>query len=231
MTALYTLTVTVEHCSESEDSMLIKANEIYAPNVDTFNHMVFQNQNPLNQQWIEQRIGSFNNILTDVGRQFMSEVRTVYDHVYNSTAAQMARAAVRMVSTIFHPNAVVELHDIDGIRCAKPVMQRYIMANPMLRELYLDQRCAGYGESYVDNDPSAAAGNSYDYRRVTNGVLMIPEDSDGEVVWAEYLEDLHEGDRELELGEQQAILTSWKFAEAFIKSGEDPTDIFCGKIG
>ena len=96
------------------------------------------------------------------------------------------------------------------------------MANPVVRQTYHEQKCDGYSDTYIDNQPSAIKETHYDYRRVMDGVV-VDKDNDG---WSVkfYPDDLHDGDRELVHGEKVDILHSWDIIEMFMKAGDkDPT--------
>jgi len=104
------------------------------------------------------------------------------------------------------------------------MMQRFIMANPMVRQLYHDQRCDGYSGTYIDVQPDATKEDHYDYKRVMNGIVQ--QDGDGTMFYTQYMDQLHHGDKELALAEQVSILDTWEIAEMFIKAGNDPTSVW-----
>ncbi len=105
-------------------------------------------------------------------------------------------------------------------------MQNYIMANPMIRELYNQQLCDGYSDTYTDIDKNTIGDKHYHYRRVMDAVVQDTTDSEGNYDWVSknYMEDLLEGDRELEIEEKAKVLSTWEVMNAFIKAGQDPTN-------
>ncbi len=128
---------------------------------------------------------------------------------------------------------IVPLRTLADLQCAQPIMQRYMMANPMVQQYYFDNRIEGYSDSYVSIDHGKIGEANYDYRRVMNGIVIDVEEPDGSLTWVapQYYEDLREGDRELDMQEQSTILKSWDILELFLHAGkEDPTSIYGAKI-
>jgi hypothetical protein len=107
-------------------------------------------------------------------------------------------------------------------------MQRWIMAEPTVRELYHDQRCDGFSDTYVDMEPGKVGEEHYDWRRVMSGVVRYDDDT---VVAKFYMDDLREGDRELDSWEKISIVGSWEVLKiAVSQMNEDPTSVFGDKL-
>jgi hypothetical protein len=142
----------------------------------------------------------------------------------------LANAAKRAVSNVWQGNYVQYLNDIGQMQWASNTMQRWIMANPSIRQRYLDQTIEGYEGTYIGpENPEELGETHYDYRRVMNGVV---EDSE-EHGWTSttYFEDLYEGDRELQLEEQVDILDTWSNILNMLRhGGEDPTSRWNSKL-
>jgi hypothetical protein len=101
-------------------------------------------------------------------------------------------------------------------------MQRVVMANPVVRQMYTQQRVEGYEGSYIDAYPGTIRDNHYDYQRVMNGLVVFNEKDDWSATT--YFEELEENDNELNLFEQTDVVDSWKHLEALLKQGkDDPT--------
>lgn len=193
------------------------------PNV-AFNTLLFPDQNNANQTYIQDQLNNFSNTITDVGKTWLSGVNDLYESINSSHAAQVARSAIRSAAGMFN-NRVVELNTIYDFQMAKPIMQRWVMANPVVRERFQQQTCAGYVDTYVDVEPGRISENHYDYRQVMTGVVQ--EDVDGEFVRF-YSQDTKEGDTLLQHSDKVTILKAWELAEMFMKEGhKDPT----GSVG
>lgn len=202
------------------------ANVVYGGG-DAFNAMVYGEQSPANLTYFQQEVQNISNLgnaLTDIGRAFYNNASELYERFNGSAAMRLAKAASRAAVGLFTPDRIAYIQDIGGLQQAQYTMQRWIMANPVVRDLYQQQKCDGYSESYVDVHSGKLGEKHYDYRRVMNGVVVIEEDS-----WHSktYCEELLDGDRDLMPEEQVEILSTWSILEGFIAAGnEDPTSPF-----
>lgn len=203
-------------------------NVIHGGNVGSFDLLTHPNQNPINQQYIQSQLVNFSQSLTDLGRKFMETSQEIYERVNNSEAMRQARAAIRSVKGMFDPNEISYLDNLERIRMAQPLMQRYIMAEPVLRDLYHRQQCDGFSTTYADVEPGCVGQNHYEWRQVMTGVIQDAKTDDGEDSWIarNFYEDLRPEDHELTIEEKVSILSTWELARTFIEAGQDPTDIF-----
>jgi hypothetical protein len=207
-------------------------NVVHAGDAGAFNAILFPEQSPMVDQYIQNQLNNFSTTLTDIGRQFVETSRALYDKVNDSNAVRLAKAAVRMAKGMFHPNAIIPLETVEDLRAAQPMMQRYIMAEPMLREQFHKQLVDGFADTYADIDPGLIGVHHYDYRRVMNGVVQdtTEVDSEDNVVhgWVSmnFYEDLRGEDRELDFTEQHSILRTWDVVRMAMAAGRDPTDPF-----
>lgn len=205
---------------------------INSSSLDSFDYLLFPDQNPNNQSFIQQQLNNFSNTLTETGKRFLETSKAIYEKINDSNAVRMAKAAIRTAKGLFHPNSVVYLDSLDNIRSAQPVMQRYIMAEPTIRQYFHDQKCDGFADTYVDMHPKDIGDTHYDYRRVMNGMIQDTVDEAGEYDWVSknYYEDILTGDRELDFDEKCDVLSTWSIMKMFMDAGEDPTNIFGGKL-
>lgn len=193
-----------------------------------FDYAIFGEQSPVNTSYFQQQLSYFSESLNDLGRKFMQGAQEVYDKINNNEALRYARAALRTVRGIFHPNAVVSLESIEDLRSAQPMMQRYIMAEPTLRQQYNRQLIDGYSSTYVDMDVGCMAENHYDYRRVMTGVIQDVQDDSGEDHWVakQFYDEARDDERDLTHDERVSILKTWEIVKMFTEAGKDVTDIF-----
>lgn len=197
-----------------------------------FTAMIFPSFTPETSTWLQEQWSRGTEMLTESGRMFLDSAKAYWDSVYDPYVMQRARAMVRAVNGALHPNMIIEVKDIDGLRKAQPVMQRYLMAEPTIRGLYHQQLCDGYSDSYFDRHPGEVGVNHYDYRRVMTGAVSFVENDDGEQGWTAtmYIDDLEEGDRELEADEKFIIRGAWDLIRDAIRDRQDPTDLFKGTL-
>lgn len=111
------------------------------------------------------------------------------------------------------------LSTFEELQQASPVMQRWIMSHPEVRQLYLDQNLDGYSNSYVNVFGNGVKENDYNWRRVMTGVLQ----DDGETSWRTfYHDDLIAGDRELDHHEKVIALTTYDAMDLILQ--DNPYD-------
>lgn len=205
---------------------------IPAGNTGTFDYLMFPEQNMNNYQYIVNQFGGFSNTLTDIGRGFLEASKQIYERINDAEFARKAREALRSIKNYFKPDGIYYLNNLEDLQNAQVRMQRFIMAEPTIRDLYHNQRCDGYSDTYVDVQPGAIGNNHYDYRRVMDGIVQVHELDNGESTFTvnTYLEDLKDGDRNLTFDEQCNILSTWEIVQMYIKAGNDPTNINGGDL-
>lgn len=180
---------------------------------------------PAMLQYMREQAQAVNNYIQQTGNTFAQGVVQTYENFYSDDALRHARAALAKVGSYFQADKIVELKSIYDIQQAQPIMQRYIMADPIVAEMYHQGRCEGYG--YQDPFPGQVGEANYNYRRVMNGIMVeTPATAEEPEDWAFhiYSEDLMEGDRELDLHEQKAVISTWKrIRYSLAHSMVDPT--------
>ena len=195
-----------------------------------YNALVYGMKHPGTMQYLENQVANISQNLTEAGRSFYANARQLYEQINGSEALRMARAAIRMAGNVFQQDCIMSIWELAQLQNAPLTMQRWIMANPVVREVYHEQRCDGYSDTYVDMSPKDIGVNHYDYRRVMNGVVVDDEETGGwkSTIW---IDDLIEGDRELEIEERDQILNTWEMVSAIMQLGDrDPTSASGGKL-
>lgn len=186
------------------------------------------------RMWVSNQLAAGAERLTDFSQQFLKKATEAFKHFHDGSLDRAARNIARTVKGVLHPNTIVALNTIQEVQAAKPIMQRYIMACPNIREIYFKQLCDGYSDSYVDFDPGCIGEDHYDFRRVMQGIVKeVKIEGSEEMSWVAtmYLDELRAGDRELEAEEQFMILEAWEVVKDAIRQKIDPTDIFNGDLG
>jgi hypothetical protein len=203
-------------------------NIINTDSVQSFDYLMFPEQTGIDNNYLQQQFSGLSNIVDDVSQKFINTAKSLYDRANNSDLVRSAKAAIMSAKNIFHPNVIYHLDNLEQLMSARVGNQRFIMAYPELREIYHEQKCDGYSDTYVDMEPNKIGKDHYDFRRVMTGVVVDTED--GWVVNT-YYEDLIEGDKELDVNEKVNILLTWDSVYHAIMNKDDPTNVYGGKIG
>ena len=187
-----------------------------------FDAILHQNNSNFNQEAFLSSMGNVLERLDDYSRMFIDKARDINRVVTSSRVAQIARNAIRQAAGILNPD-VITVIPVNKLHEANALMQRWIMAEPTIRELYIKDRCDGFYGTYTDMFEGDIGEDHYDYRRVTDGVLQYPEDSDSWLVQFHTEELLNERDQ-LSVEDKDAILETWENVKLAVAAGKDPTN-------
>jgi len=195
----------------------------------TFDLMAFGQAAASTVNYIQSEISRAATVLTDFGQIGFQAAHEVFNRFHGEDAVRKARELSRRIGWVFKEDCVRPLVTLDAMQSAMPVMQRWIMACPEVRELYNRQECAGYAGSYIDIQPGAIADQHYDYRRVMDG--MIQTDDDDKPFYTLYMDELLEGDSPLDLDKRVDVLNTWDHIRHILRKGvDDPTSIHGDKL-
>ena len=107
--------------------------------------------------------------------------------------------------------------------------QRYIMANPRVRQLRRDMLCSGFYDTYEDEDPNAPTPQDHeDYRRAMTGVVVW--DGDDEVRVSHYA-STDDTLPSLTAIQKHIIQVNWGLADVMLDAKIDVTNRTGGKLG
>lgn len=195
-----------------------------------FNGLVYGDKHPGTTRFLQNQANiGFSNTLTGVGKQMFSNIQSLYDKFNGENVMRLAKAARRKVSGLFQQDVIKPLWSIEEIQRATVNMQRWVMAHPGLREIYHQQRCDGYSNTYVDMHPGDVGEKHYDYRRVMDG--FVQEDDEGTFKVTYYYDDVPEDDVDLTLRDKVDITNTWDQISRFIKhTDHDPTSVYGEKL-
>jgi len=197
---------------------------------ETFDYLLYPEQHPNTFNYIQNQFQNIGSTIMESGRKFVEDSKKLVEQFYDSSVERAARAAVRMAKNIVNPNAINRYDSLEELQSAPPLMQRYIMAEPYIRDKYHHQLCSGFAGNYIDMDPSFLRHEHYDFRRVENGVIRFEGDNE-QWISTTYFEDLREGDKELTWDQKIDIRHNQRIAKMFALAGEDPTSPWGEKIG
>lgn len=187
-----------------------------------FNELAYAPRDQSTIEYLKESAMNLSQNLTDTGRMFMDTTRQQWSHFFGDNALRAARAAVRTVQTMWDSDVIKQLTTIAQMQHAPVVMQRYIMANPVIRGMYLAQQLDGYSDTYQNIHGSDIGHAHYDYRRMMNGIVEEREDGGWEA-WT-FFDELLEGDHELTFDQQGELIDSCSnIIREIRKRRDDPT--------
>lgn len=187
-----------------------------------FNELAYAPRDLTTIEYLKESALNLSQNLTDTGRMFMDQTREKWAHFFGDNALRAARAAVRTVQTMWDADVIKQLNTIAQMQHAPVVMQRYIMANPTIRKMFLAQQIDGYSDTYQNIHGNAIGPGHYDYHRMMNGIVEETEEG-GWVSWT-YFDELLEGDHELQFDQQMELIDSCSnIIREIRKRRDDPT--------
>lgn len=196
--------------------MAVQVNTVeLAPHV--FNMMVYPEQHPNNQAWVQQQLYNPNVLLNQAGQEHFERLRQLHERMNNAAQLNYARSIVRNMQSSFMTNAIVPIFSPLGIDNAAPIMQRFIMACTELRNEYHKGRMDWYPDSYVDEEPSKVGFDHYDYRIAVTG--MVQDDGSYFIDAGE----LKPGDRDLTFQEKSDISVTWDYVKECVTRSYVPS--------
>lgn len=190
----------------------------------TMDYMLYPEQQFFQNNWLAQQVYNVSEKLTDAGRAFLDGAKNLYETIHDSETIRKAQTALRLMgANLSNPNTVQWYNTLEQIQNASVTMQPYIMANPVIGNLYQQQLCDGYSETFVPYEGEGHGEDNYLYRRIMDGVVVHNEDTD-EYSYTNYYEDTLEGEREMGVDEVARVLTMWEIVEMAVENHLDPTN-------
>jgi hypothetical protein len=205
---------------------MIQVNVIPGDSLE-FNALLYPAQHPNTIQYIQNSINQMPMILQDSARDLYIAAQQRYNQYNSSEARQRVFHALSALDNIRQENVIYAIKSLDQCQSATLTMQRWVMAEPNVRTLYHNQQCDGYSDTYVDVEPNKIGVDHYDYRRAMSGVVRYDKD---DIVANFYMDELRDGDRELDPYEKLMIQQAWEVAKIAISQLNDPTDPFKGSL-
>lgn len=154
-----------------------------------------------------------SNYITPLAQQYVAET-IQRNNWYNSEAYydQVRNYVVSKGPSIVHQDFIMPLHTPDQFRLANLTMQRWIMAEPTIRQAYVDGQICGYEDTYIDHEPGMVGEDQSDYRHVMNGIIQNEH--------AYIYVDNYSGEKpKLSIGEVSDILSTWSTASLLMDLG------------
>ena len=173
------------------------------------------------QNWIQERTNALMSTVSATTANWFNKAKSFYQTITESDAIQALRNLTAKEDVCWKGNNIYLCNSIEQIQATNIVQQRYIMAEPRLRQMYLNQEVEGFAATYNNVQGEAIGMKQFDYRRVTDGMLLVTEDS---MQWTDYHENLPEQERELELYERADMIRNWNLVNICLdKAEQDPS--------
>jgi len=149
---------------------------------------------------------------------FANTVVNMYNKFNSSESLNAAKLMLYNAGTHLNQDIIYPVM-YDNLGNANLIMQRYIISEPQMNNLYTRNMCYGYQDTYVDIDKGSVGKDRLDYQNVMDGVLQHDNDGNGYFNYYSNSDDtiLHKFDK-------LAILETWDNVALMISNGLDPSD-------
>lgn len=166
--------------------------------------------------YLQQQLASMPQAFNQFSERVYGAVQKSYNYVTDAMTRYGILNQLSDKGLIADQNFIQSLKTFEQIQNAPHVMQRWIMAHPQVKELYLNQNIDGYSNTYQNAFGSGVGKEDYNYRLVMSGVLQ----DDGENAWRTFYhnDDLLDGDRRLSHYEKVAIINTHEVIDHLLKT-------------
>lgn len=203
----------------NSDDCGVAAEALFAPTLDS------------TRDYMRSKVERYSQALTSAGANIHSNIVERFDSIHSSAAVQRINSIRSKIQSMWQTNTVRYLPDIPKVQQAPTVMQRWVMANPRMSQLYSTGAIEGY-DGAAPVSPVGIKGSTYDYRRATNGLLQYdPTNHSAQTV--EYTENIKDPLNDLlNIVEQASIRATWNVLNTHLDSDStvDPTSVWNGTI-
>jgi len=194
------------------------------PADQAFRSMVYKPPEQSLLNYLQDNIQQGAQALGDIGRDFVAGAQSMYEKVNNSAVINASKALLMNIDSHISQDAIYYVNQ-NNIEDANTIMQQYIMANPVMNNLYQRDMSYGFQDTYFDKEPDVKGEEREDYRRVMDGSLEFFDDGVGYVV--SYASS---DETELDMMEKITIKDTWAEVERMIALGIDPSDPDLGTL-
>lgn len=174
-----------------------------SPSLSTF---LYGDNSNMVTNYLHNQIANMPKAFNEYGERMWNTLRRSYDYVTDRTNRMRIQSELSNNNLQVTGNHFTTYYDLQQLKQANPVMQRWIMAHPVVKGYYDNQDLDGYSDTYTNFSGKGAGHEDYNYRRVMDGVVQFNEDH---MRIDHYYEDLLPGDEELEWDQRLHILQTW----------------------
>ena len=202
---------------------------VYMNDPNNITESLFFSPSQQMQDYITTSVQQYVAAVKTTAPDIAAAVQTRFNEIRSSAAVQYVKNIKHRLASLWQTDSIRFLSTIDHIQQAPDSMLKFVMAQPDLRRLYQNNGLSAYDNRYVDEYPDTIANTHYDYRRVTDGVIM--QKPDGTIGYSNYYEHVKEGDI-LNIVQQTSILATWDILEYGLENEDprDPTSVWNGLL-
>lgn len=179
--------------------------------------ILYGNKSNVISNYLYNQMQSLPQVYNEFSERIRNAITASYNHVNDKLTQfgilnQLQNSGLKVIDNYYE-----ELLTFQQLQNANLTMQRWVMAHPKIKQMYIDQNLDGYSGTYKNISGKTIGENDYNYRLAMDGGLIPTEDG---WVFNNYLEDLQIGDRELTHFEKVRIRNTWEAMDWFISTSK-----------
>lgn len=149
--------------------------------------------------------------------RFEAESHSIMEAMIGDQAMARINIAINKAAAISRPDVVSRMMSLEDLQGARPVMQAFIMANPVVRKAFHKGFCNGYEGSYTDDQPGVIGAGHKPYDAVMQGTFENIEDGFRFVNSSNGFDN--HGNATLDRRGWSDVRATWRLAEKIMKEG------------
>jgi len=204
------------------------ANVIIADDVNMLNTVSKMLVNAMPDQramdYFQRNYQQFIQTVQQYGQDFAARVTQTFQTVTNNTIIDKAKELIARHSAAVFNDRIYAVN-YDNIYNSGWMMRQYILADPALFNMYMNNRLQGWDDEVHLPEKDVPAEWRDDYLHVIDGFLRFDEEGNGVITHCSL-----ESPNPFTLSERMIIQDAWDIAEDLIAEGKDPTDPHKGNI-
>jgi hypothetical protein len=195
---------------------------IDTPATNVFHQGVFGELSSASMNYLSGQLETMRSFGGEFAGLLYQKAANAFEAINGFGAVQAAKNILQQAESMFQADIIRPLFDLEALQNATPVMQNWIMVDPMIRQAWYDGKVEGYTDTYVDPEPAKVGEEMRAYRILMDGVL-VPHTENG-YQSVHFGERLYDEETALSIADLASIFTSQENARQLYEAGEfDPT--------
>jgi len=153
---------------------------IYADDEQTINEVMYGARSDALLNDLRSGLSNYDqSILSPLGRAYEAKVQENFEAVSGWKVVNATRKAVASLQGFDRPDIILPLFSDESFKTAPLIMQRLIMADTEIRQMYQKHRIDGWSDTYIDAQPGIIGHDHRDHRIAMNGIVERVELKEG----------------------------------------------------
>lgn len=178
-------------------------------------YVMYGDNSSVVSNYLQTQMQSMHRFINPITDKIYNAMQASYDYVNNQIVKSGIMNSLRTQGVAVNNDYFSILKTVHDLSSANVTMQRWVMANPIVKKHYLEQNLDGYSDSYTNVFGKDIGENDYNYRMVMSGVVV---DTDEYTGYSMYYDQPYPGDRKISYEEKMTVLATWDHMEQILNS-------------